>query len=449
MLKLIISIKKIRNPYILFLPLIILYILIILILSKNYFEGDERRYIMYAQNLAKGFYSSPPPYLDLGNGPGYPIILTPLLLLGLPLFFIKLLNAILYYFSVVFLFKTVRQLVTFKFALIISLIWALYPYTFENIYNILPEVLVSFLVVLLVHAFFKVFKPNQNDYNLKFIIISGLIFGFLALTKPIFGYVLMFMLAGILILLVINRTSLNYKKSLLVLIISLLTTLPWLAYTYHMTGKLFYWSTYGGNNLYWMSTPYENEYGNYIAFPFNATNLKTQFFHNHLEEIKKNHEKDFEEILQSKEARDLYFKNGEIVGSPYTGVIQDDILKKIALRNILSHPLKFIQNCISNAGRLMFNYPYSYKLQNPGTLIRFPIGGIILTFILFTLFPAIINWKRIYFPVRFIFLIAVIYLGGSLLGSADIRMFTVVVPIFFVWITYILSKTIKIKFHWD
>lgn len=49
------------NPYLLFLPLLFLYIAIVLIFSKDVFQGDEGRYIGFAKNLIQGFYSPPAP----------------------------------------------------------------------------------------------------------------------------------------------------------------------------------------------------------------------------------------------------------------------------------------------------------------------------------------------------------------------------------------------------
>jgi hypothetical protein len=38
-----------------------------------------------------------------------------------------------------------------------------------------------------------------------------------------------------------------------------------------------------------------------------------------------------------------------------------------------------------------------------------------------------------------------LYLGGSILGSAETRMFTMVVPILLLWVAYILGKTLKVN----
>ena len=436
-----------QNPFVMFLPFLMLYICMILIFAKDVNDGDEGRYLMYAQNLTHGFYTLPPPYLDLGNGPGYPLIITPFIVLKLPFIYIKLMNALFYYFSVILLFKTLQQIVHFKYAIIFSIIWALYPNTFEAISYILPEVFASSLVPLIMFAIIKVFKSDNEKQSRRYMLFAGLASGYLALTKPVFGYVLIFMIIGTLLLWIVNNANVNLKKSIVVLIIAFIITIPWLAYTYNMTGKILYWSSFGGNNLYWMSSPYENESGSYTNYPFDSINDK-YLLPGSAEHIKLNHEEDFKQILENKEAQKLFIKNGEVIGSPYTGVIQDTILKRIAFENIKSHPFKFILNCFSNAGRIFFNYPADYTPQKPSTLLRLPVNGTLLVFAAFCFVITLIKWKRILFPIRFLLFFGLLYFGGSLLGSAGSRMACLLVPILLIWIAYIISKSLRIKLDW-
>lgn len=437
--------KLAKNPFLFFLPFLILYVAIILILATPTLQGDEGRYLMYARNLPNGFYTLPAPYLDLGNGPGYSLIILPLVALKLPLIYIKLLNAIFYYFSIIFLFKSLQNVVSLNFALIFSIIWALYPNTFEELPYILPEVFASSLIPVLIFSLSSAFNKKNTKSSYKYILIGGITFGYLALTKPIFGYVLAFMIVGTILFWFIYKSKIYLKKSLFVLTIAFITTLPWLAYTYHMTGKMFYWSSYGGNNLYWMSSPHENEYGDWMSYPFQSSVSNKYLLPGTWEKIKMQHQKDFEQIFKSKKAQQLYIKNGEIYGSPYTGVIQDDTLKKIAYHNILSHPGKFISNCISNAGRIIFNYPASYVLQKPSTLKRLPVNGTLIVVSMFCLIITIICWTQIPYSIRFLLFLGFIYFGGSILGSAEPRMFTIIVPILLFWIAYIIQRTIRIN----
>ncbi len=188
--------KVSQNPFLLFLPFLIFYIVLILIFAIGSNHGDEDRYLNYAVNLTHGFYTLPPPYLDLGNGPGYSLIIMPFVALKLPLISIKLMNAIFYYFSIILLFKSLQRIVTFNYALIFSLLWALYPNTFEQLPYVLPEVFASSLIPLLLFSVILAFTEGKTKKTYIYIIVAGLTLGYLALTKPIFGYVLVFMILG-------------------------------------------------------------------------------------------------------------------------------------------------------------------------------------------------------------------------------------------------------------
>lgn len=442
-------IKKIRfnkNPFLLFFPILILNIILIIIFAKHENFGDEIRYITYAKNLTHGFFSPAYPYIDLGNGPGYPIIITPLVALNAPLILIKLMNAIFFYFSIVFLFKALQQIVSFKFSLIFSVIWAFYPNLYEEIFYTLPEVLASSLIPLLIFALVKAFKSPDTKNARKYLLLAGVTLGYLILTKPVFGYVLLVLIISIVILWIFNTKSISYKKSIVVLLAAFIVNVPYLGYTYHLTGKMFYWSSFGGNNLYWMSTPYEGEYGSYYRFPFMASK---DMIPGSEKLIQLHHQKDFEEMLKNPEVRKANLINGKLQEDLSNGIVQDDLLKKIAIQNIKSHPLKFIQNCISNAGRMIFNYPASYVLQKPSTLSRLPVNGTLIVFAIFCLIPTLANWRKIFFPLRFLLFFTLIYFGGSMLGSAETRMFTKIVPILLIWIAYILSKSIKFTFRFE
>ena len=129
--------------------------------------------------------------------------------------------------------------------------------------------------------------------------------------------------------------------------------------------------------------------------------------------------------------------------------IQDDHFKSIAINNIKKHPVKFLQNWISNVGRILFNYPYSYVLQSPSSLFYTLINGIIITLLLFSIVPTYKNWYKINFAIRFLIFFSLIYLGGSTFGSAESRMFSIIVPILLLWIAFILQNTIKFNLKFN
>ena len=374
------NIRLTRNPYLLFLPFLLLYIVFILILHSNNMWGDEMKHYIEAQNLLHGFYSPPAPYVEIRNGPGYPILIAPLVALHVPIIWMKLLNAVFLYLSIVFLFKAMMEFVSFRKALIIGLFWGCYYNSLDFVALLFSESFAVFLVSLLSFFLIKAFRAQDSKPSRKYIYSSGITFGFLVLTKIIFGYVLMFMIIGCALLWLLNRHAANYKRGILILMIAFISVTPYLCYTYYLTGRLFYWGTSAGNNLYWMASLSENEYGNWFPDPGpegtsslsnvfkkgpeqNGGTLNLQNRTNYIpgteDSIKAYHQKNFEEI------------------NKYTGTERDDAYKKVVMRNIKANPRKIIENCISNIGRILFNYPYSYTAQKPGTLIRFPLNGTI------------------------------------------------------------------------
>lgn len=443
--------KVLYSPFLLFSPFLLLSIVLILLYSTpSVMDGDENKYLGFANNLIHGFYSLPAPNIYLAVGPGYPLLIAPLIALKIPIICITLINAFLYYLSIIFLFKTLLQIVDKRVAVTVSLFWALYYNLYESFQFIGPEILAPFLFSLLLYFLVKSFV-SKHILSDKYIYLAGLTLGYIALSKIIFGYVILCMIIGNGLLWIFNRNSINYSKGLMILIVALITTSPYLLYTYSLTGRIFYWGTTAGNNMYWMSTPFEKEFGSWSPEPIHVEDSmvsmksNSEFRRNEYnkmitnggqipgydEYIWYNHHKNFVEIKKIK------------------GVEQDDVLKRIAINNIRAHPVKYIQNCFSNVGRIFFNFPYSYKLQNPGTLLRIPLNGIILTLLLFSLYPTLLNWKKLIYPIRFSIFIFVLYFGGSLTGSAEIRMFTVIVPILLIWISFVLQRSLKINWRFD
>jgi hypothetical protein len=443
--------KKPENPYLLFFPFLLLYVIFVLLIQTEPLFGDEPDYIMYAQNLIHGFYSPPPPDIYLRNGPGYPLLIAPFVALKIPFLYIKLLNPLFHYLSIVFLFKALKQIASLRIAFIVSIFWALYYNSFDFMPRMYSEIFSSFLISLIILLILKAFEEGKSQKENKYILYSGFVLGYLVLTKVIFGYVLLSMLFGFGIFWLFNRTLALYRKSMFILLIALATTLPYLAYTYHLTGRFFYWASTGGNNLYWMSSPNKNEYGNWFRdltldtvpptgeSSVNGSKIggsldmknRNNDIPGKMDSVRFHHLKDFEEIYK------------------YTGIAQDDQYKKIAIRNIKANPLKFVQNCFSNIGRILFNYPYSYTIQKPGTLLRFPLNMIILVFMLISVIPTFLNWRKIIFPIRFLLFFSFLYLGGSVLGSAEIRMFTIISPMLLFWIAYILNRSVILNFRFS
>jgi hypothetical protein len=412
------GILKQRNPFLLFSPFLIFFSLYVIYAHKDSMDADEGRYVQFAMNLIGGFYSPPAPDIDLWCGPGYPIVLIPFRALGLPLITFTLLNVIFHYLSIVFLFKSLIRFVSFPFAIACSLFWAFSYPAFSYIALIHTETITWFLITLLMYCVINCFAKK----NIKFIFFSGIILGYIALTKIIFGYVILVFLVALVPLIIFTKNK-NHKTSLFIILIAFATSAPYLIYTYNLTGRIFYWGNAGGMSLYWMSTPFEMEYGDWNNETFDA------MIDAHLTGgpmlLKDKHLDDFNKIMQKK------------------GIERDDAYKAIAIDNIKSHPVKYFKNIIANLSRALFGFPYSYSYQRP--LMKAWYSSIIFTLSLLSMILTLVNWQNINYSVRFLLILGVTYLGGSLLLSMENRMFLVVVPLILFWTGYILQKTIKIN----
>lgn len=425
------SVLIFRNPYLLFSPFLIAFILLVFILPTDGLSGDQPRYLECAINLLHGYFSPSKPNIQLINGPGYPIILMPFIALNLPIISITIMNAFFYYFSIIFIFKALNEFLSFSLSLIFSFAWSLYFVAYPHIPYIATETFTYLLISLFIYNIIMSYKHADYKSSKKYIFLSGFILGYIVLTKIIFGYVLMFLLIGNVLLWIFNKKNIHYKKSLIIVLFAFLTTTPYLVYTYHMTGRLFYWGM-GGDSLFWMSTPFEGEYGDWTNSleknPMISANFNIQGADSIL---RAHHLADYTEI------------------NKYSGLDRDDAFKRLAIRNIRSNPIKFAQNILHNIGRLVFHYPFSYAIQKPKNLLIFPINGILLTLILFSLVPTIINWARFPFPLKFLLVLAFLYLGASAIATAFVRMFTIVVPIIIIWIAFVLQNTVRINLKFN
>jgi hypothetical protein len=412
------------NSFVLFLPFLLLYLAIAALGHRDLMEGDEGRYFSYAQNLLHGYYS-PPGEVYLWNGPGYPLVLVPLLAMHLPLIAGTLLNAVFQYLSVVFLFKALNLLVKRKTALLFTLFWACYYVAFKELSLWLTEPLVNLLVCLfLYHGAAALVDKRKNWWSAIF---SGLAFGYLVLTKVLLGYVLLLLLVVFACILLFRRTM-KLKKVVLLLAVAFLVNLPFLFYTWQLTGRMFYWANIGGMVLYWASTPVEGEFGDWNDDHFTAYCGFDPNMPCNAELFAKNHQADYDSIYQ------------------YTGVQRDDAFRKIAIRNIRQHPAKYLRNCIANGGRLFFGFPFSYTYNRVQNVWRVPAGAAVLFLLMFSIVLSLINLKRLPFVIGFFSAVVLLYIGASLAVSAYQRLLTVAVPLIIVWAAYLFER--NIDFRW-
>ncbi|MDR3697881.1 glycosyltransferase family 39 protein [Mucilaginibacter sp.] len=419
--------KLTRNPWFIFLPFLFFYVYLVILNKWPTLYGDEIRYVDFAHNLIHGYYSPSPPHINLWNGPGYPLILVPFIALHVPVLYVTLLNAVYLYLAVVFLYKALLLITSHKIAVIAALLLALYPNDQAVLPILYTEAFTSLLVSLLTYLIMLVYINEKP----KYIILAGFVLGYITLTKIIFGYVLVICLAACLIMLLIKKSRGEYLKPIKILLIALVVTLPYLVYTYSLTGKAFYWGDSGGMSLYWMSTPYDHEYGDWKV-P-NLTNNQYPILFKSSEAVdllKKNHAKEIGAILKHNEFE------------------QDVLFKQKAIDNIKQHPFKFLKNYYYNFSRMLFNFPYSYSYQDGAIVENIVIGSLILWASVAGIVLTWLNRRSIIPPVKFMLLITMVYLALSGALSSYPRQLDVVVPVLLFWMGYLIAniKSANLKF---
>ena len=403
--------------YKLFLPLLIIYVIVGFFSIKNQLGGDdETRYWRFSNNLSQGFYTHTD-NIDLTNGPGYPLFILPYNLLKIPIAVPKYLNILLMFFAIIYFYRTLLLYLNKKQSIIFSYLLGLYLPMYKYIARMETEMLTFFLISAFIYYFCVAFYSGQ--YKISKMIVAAFLLFYLAMTKVFFGYVILLFIIFSLLIFIFTKDTI-YKRTSYIFIAALLFCLPYLIYTYTLTGNLFYWSTNGGDTLYSSVSPYSNEYGDYIISSkiLDTTTVISKHHFNTLNPIK---------TLSQFE--------------------MDKIFKEKAIKILKAHPLKYAFNWLNNMGRLIFNYPYSYTLQKPDTFFYIIPNSFLFVITTLLLYPFWLNRRKIPKEIKLVLLFGVIYFWGASLIDAEGRHFAVIVPVLLLGISFMLSRIIKIEIN--
>tara|TARA_B100000401_G_scaffold433669_1_gene372622 strand:- start:434 stop:1714 length:1281 start_codon:yes stop_codon:yes gene_type:complete len=402
--------------FIIFFSFLFLYTIIFIggiLLGRipNYCVVDECRYFENAINLSNATYQNP--LVDRLVPPMHSIYIGPFVLLDFGRRSVVYLNLIISCLTISLTYITSRLYLSNKISLITSILYGFYYIKFEQDFTALTEPFTTFLVIS------YLFLVSQYKFTKKkyFIILSGITSGALSLERPIFFYVTLFFLIITFFMYLKNK---KYLILFFSLILSISITVPYQIFTFRTTGKLLFMSNISGETLYWMSSPFQREYGDWNNENFDA-NCQSQFqrgINCNSIFFEENHGKFFNSI------KDLNM------------IEKNDLLLKKGIENIKNYPLKYARNIISNVSRLFFNFPGSYVFQSDKTILRIIPNSIILNLMIFSFFSTIINIKKI--PKEMIFCISftLFYLFLSSLITAYARMLVVAVPYILIWCAY-------------
>jgi len=260
---------------------------------------------------------------------------------------------------------------------------------------------------------------RESKYSQFHLAAASAFLGYLALTKVFFGYVI---IAGLLSFLpfYLWRKKNNLKKMTYMYLLALVWCLPYLIHTYSLTGKVFYWGTSGGMSLYWMSTPYSGEFGDWFSVADVQTRLELE------------HHRGFFDRLAG-----------------LSQVERDNEFQKQAIYNIFHHPEKYLTNWAANIGRLLFSYPFSYTQQKLTTFFFIIPNMFIVVLFVLSIYPAILKWKSIPYEIYTLFYFALVAFGGTSLLSAYQRQFRPFIPILLLWLAFVYTRILIVQFHPD
>lgn len=387
------------------------YLATILIFSRNAFVCDEARYMEYASNLLHGTYVTGDKYhLNLMNGPGYPLLLMPFVALHAPLLSLKIFNAFLMFGAVIYLFYSLRFFISFRKSVFAALIFGLYPPNFVELPLIMSETAATFFMCGFCYYFLDALLNKKNAP----LFLAAFFISMVALTKVIFGYILAACIVVFAVAALLRRSG--FSRAFIICLFGLLGTVPYLLYTYNLTGRPFYWSVLGGDQLYYLTSPFENELGD---IQNQRNDINPGFIKNH---------QSFYKIIDA-----------------MSTVERDEILKKQAIINIAKHPMKFLKNYAANLCRMFINFPYSYTPQSMRSLFYIIPGMFLVVFFAISVTLAIFGRRGLMPRPMPLFVFGLIATAATSAVSAYSRMALVLIPIMFIWIVFVFSGTITIS----
>lgn len=307
--------------------------------------GDEWRYLWYARNILAGFYT-PRDNEMIWNGPGYPLILTPFLALDAPAIAPKLANAVFFALAIFLVHRTLLLYCSRARATLGGMVLGLSPMPYQFLHLVFTES----ISVMLVAATAYFFCASRRKRGHAHAVTAGVCLGALILVKVSFGPSTLFALAVAAALYALRRRTRTVERALVTCSVAFALCIPWLWYTHDVSGKWLYWSSGGGSLLYWMTSPYPEELGDW-------------FHHNHVKNVpflNAHHAAVFEKLKgdpSSVAGTDLERMMPGV--GRLCSVASDAEMWRIGFRQLLAHPLLYLRNWGFNVTRLFFNFPYT------------------------------------------------------------------------------------------
>lgn len=405
------------HPALMLVPLFAL--LVLLGLSFPQRPDDEAGYLEIARNLMHGHYATGrpdalldanPAYPDIWFGPGLPLALVGPVALGLPLALIRLTGPLFLSLALLVFFRLMQCYLRPKAALVST--WALGLYL--PFYTLLPNLHSEPLAVLFVVVALYAAARLSEDGSRTWLVSGALALAGLALTRVDYGWVLTLALVALVVWWALSRSR-TARRLAGMYALGLALCVPWLAYTYSQTHRFYEWGNSGSLSLYWMSSPYAHEYGDWqqANAVFTDDNLAA-------------HRPFFEEL------RGLTLPH------------QNVKLERRAFENIRDHPLKYLENIVANSSRMFFDAPYSYSRQRLGALYFALPNALLLAALVLAATVAVRVRGSLPPPTAAFALFALAAFSIHALVAAYPRMLMPIVPVIIWFVTTTLGRHVQV-----
>jgi 4-amino-4-deoxy-L-arabinose transferase-like glycosyltransferase len=340
-----------------FMPLLGIFVLATFFFPLR--ASDERNYVELAHNLLAGHFaglgwrpatpygtSADPANPDLWFGPGLPGALSPLVALDLPIEVLRLTGA-LFLFGAVLVFHRLLRLHVGKGT---SLLGAYALGAYFPFYLLLPtihsEPLAILLIVAMLYLLSRYLAGGRHAYG----VAAAAAAAGVALTRVAYGWVLTGMVVAFGLWWLVSRRRMVLRV-VGVFALALAFCLPWLAFTHSVTDRFFVWGNSGSLSLYWMSSPYPQDLGDWRGGAYEVVVTDAKLAHH----------------------RDFFLEL-----APLDPTEQNRRLEQRAIENIRGSPGKFAENVAANVSRMFFGFPFSAKPETLNTLFYLVPNSIIL-----------------------------------------------------------------------
>jgi len=406
-----------EHPALLLAPLLAVFVLAWLFLPER--QNDESGYLGLARNIVDGEYAKGPPdalldadetYPDLWFGPGLPLVLAGPVAVGVPLELLRVTGVLFLFAAVVVFYYLMRRHTRTTPALVAA--WALGLYF--PFYTLLPALHSEALAILFVVVALYATARLCEDGRRRWVLLGAGGLAGLALTRVEYGWVITVVLLTMLVWWLVTRRRTTLRLAVMYALGLALCT-PWLVYTTAETGRVFQWGNSGALSVYWISSPYDGDLGDWqkAEAVFTDPNLAPH-----------------RTFFASLEGRTLPEQNAR--------------LERKALENVREHPLKYVENVAANVSRMLFDAPYSYSSQRL-TAVYFAVpNALLLGVVLLAAVIAVRVRGSLPPPAAPYAVFAIAALGLHALASAYPRMLFPIVPVLMWFAATTLANHVRI-----